>query len=113
MQSLKSRLIYGMIGGMVVLLIGFDFVIYNIISRVLYNQFDTSLESAARIISASVERKSYGIGLEININLIPEFAGNTKTAYYEFWKENGTSIKKSPSLGSEELIRFYQVFRNE
>jgi two-component system heavy metal sensor histidine kinase CusS len=107
MQSLKSRLIYGMIGGMVVLLIGFDFVIYNIISRVLYNQFDTSLESAARIISASVERKSYGIGLEININLIPEFAGNTKTAYYEFWKENGTSIKKSPSLGSEELIWFY------
>lgn len=106
MQSLKSRLMYGMIGGMVVLLIGFDFVIYNIISRALYNQFDTSLESAARLISASVEQKDHGIKLEIDINLIPEFAGNTKTAFYEFWKEDGTAIKKSPSLGSNELIWF-------
>ncbi|MDD5134855.1 MAG: ATP-binding protein [Phycisphaerae bacterium] len=106
MQSLKSRLIYGMIGGMVVLLIVFDFVIYNMISRAMYNQFDTSLESAAHIISASTERKGYGISFEIDINLIPEFAGNTKTAFYQFWKENGTSIRKSPSLDNEELIRF-------
>jgi signal transduction histidine kinase len=96
---------YGMITGMVVLLIGFDIIVYHIISHEMFNQFDASLESAAHIISASVEWSDNKLDFEIDNSLMPEFAGNKKTAYYELWADDGTVIKKSPSLGNDELIR--------
>jgi len=104
MQSLKSRLIYGMITGMTVLLIGFDLIIYHTIRHEMFDQFDASLESAAHIISASVEWSDNKLDFEIDSSLVPEFAGNKKTAYYELWADDGTVIKKSPSLGNDELI---------
>lgn len=104
MRSLKSRLMLGMIVGMTLLLICFDVVIYHSISRAMLHQFDAGLESAARIMCASIEIDNNEIDFEIDTELIPEFAGSSKTAYYEFWKSDGTVIKKSPSLGSENLI---------
>jgi two-component system, OmpR family, heavy metal sensor histidine kinase CusS len=95
---------FGMIIGMTVLLLCFDIIIYHSISRAMFNQFDAGLESAARIMSATVEMDHNEIDFEINTELIPEFAGSSKTAYYEFWKTDGTVIKKSPALGNENLI---------
>jgi hypothetical protein len=106
MRSLKSKLIYEMVGGMILLLIGFDLIIYHIINRAMFNQFDASLESAAHIISASVEGDNDKLDLEIDSALIPEFVGDTKSAYYELWEIDGTPIRKSPSLGDDELIWF-------
>ena len=108
MWSLKSRLMYGMISGMAVLLIGFDLIVYHIISHELFSQFDASLKSAANLISASVEKddEEDKFDFEFNIERMPEFAGGKKSAYYELWGNDGTVIKKSPSLGSEDIIRF-------
>lgn len=106
MRSLKSRLMYGMIGGMAVLLIGFDLIVYHAISRTLFSQFDSSLESVARIMSASVEQDNNNINFEFDVKMMPEFAGGTRAAYYEFWKDDGTPIAKSPSLGSNDLVWF-------
>lgn len=108
MQSLKSRLMYGMIGGMVLLLIGFDLIVYHVISHTLFNQFDASLESAANLLSASVEQddKDNKFDFEFNIERMPEFVGGKISAYYELWRDDGTVIRKSPSLGGDDLIRF-------
>ena len=106
MRSLKSRLMYGIIGGIILLLIGFDFIVYNVISRTLYSQFDTSLESVAGLISASVEWDNNKIDFEFDVKMTPEFAGGTTLSYYELWRDDGVAIGKSPSLGSDELVRF-------
>lgn len=109
MWSLRLRLMCGMIGGMVVLLIGFDLIVYHIISRVLFNQFDASLESAARILSASVEWDNNKLDFEFDVEMVPEFTGGTRSAYYEFWRNDGVPIKKSPSLAGDDLIWFKPV----
>lgn len=106
MKSLKARLMYGMIGGVVLLLIGFDFIVYNAISRTLYSQFDASLESVARLISASVEWKDDELDFEFDVKMTPEFTGGTTLSYYELWGDDGVAIGKSPSLGDSELFRF-------
>ncbi len=109
MRSLKSRLMYGMITGMTVLLIGFDLIVYHTISHALFKEFDTSLKSAADLISASVERnekENNKFDFEFNIERMPEFAGGRETAYYELWRDDGVAIKKSPSLGSEDIAPF-------
>jgi signal transduction histidine kinase len=111
MQSLKSRLKYGMITGMTVLLIGFDLIIYHTISHTLFRQFDASLKSAANLMSASVEQDEKGnkFDFEFNAERMPEFVGGKKPAYYELWSSDGTAIKKSPSLDSEDLVLFKPV----
>ncbi|MBU1519008.1 MAG: sensor histidine kinase N-terminal domain-containing protein [Planctomycetes bacterium] len=108
MWSLKSRLMYGMISGMAALLIGFDLVVYHAISHELFDQFDTSLKSAANLISASVEKDDGEdkFDFEFNIERMPEFAGGKKSAYYELWGDDGVVIRKSPSLGNDDIIRF-------
>jgi two-component system heavy metal sensor histidine kinase CusS len=112
MQSLKSRLMYGMISGMVLLLIGFDLIVYHTISHAMFKQFDASLESAANLMSASVEqddKEDNEIDFEFNVERIPEFVGGKKPAYYELWRDDGTVIRKSPSLGSNDLVWFKPV----
>jgi two-component system, OmpR family, heavy metal sensor histidine kinase CusS len=111
MQSLKSRLIYGMITGMAVLLIGFDLIIYHTISHALFSQFDASLKSAANLLSASVEQdnKDNKFDFEFNVERMPEFSGGKKPAYYELWSSDGAVIKKSLSLGSDDLVWFKPV----
>jgi signal transduction histidine kinase len=99
---------YGMISGIAVLLIGFDLTVYHIISRAMFKQFDASLESAAGILSASVEQddKDKKFDFEFNIERMPEFVAGKTSAYYELWRNDGTPIKKSPSLGSDDLAMF-------
>jgi signal transduction histidine kinase len=102
---------YGMICSMAVLLISSDVIIYYVISRTLLNQFDSSLESAANLLSGSVEQDSDKFDFEFNVERTTEFTGGKKPAYYELWDCNGTVIKKSSSLGSDDLIWFKPVNR--
>lgn len=99
---------YGMISGIAVLLIGFDLIVYNTISHAMFKQFDASLESAAGLLSASVEQdeKDNKFDFEFNIERMPEFVAGKRPAYYELWRNDGTPIKKSPSLGSDDLAVF-------
>jgi signal transduction histidine kinase len=111
MWSLKSRLLAGMVSGMAVLLIIFSLVIYHSIRHAFFSQFDTSLESAAQILSASVEQHGGRLGFEFDAAKLPEFAGKTKLAYYEFWRNDGVAMGKSPSLGKKDLVQFKSVSR--
>jgi len=99
---------YGMISGIAVLLIGFDLTVYHIISRAMFKQFDASLESAAGLLSASVEQDNNDnkFDFEFNIERMPEFVAGRTSAYYELWGNDGIPIKKSPSLGSDDLVMF-------
>ena len=119
MRSLKSRLMVGMIGSMIALLIGFDVLVYNVIARVIWSQFDGSLKSAAQLMCAAVEWDDDELDFEFDVQRTPEYIGDTTSAYYEFRRSDGDVMMKSPSPGGDESIGFmpddhpydYKTFR--
>ena len=105
MPSLRTRLLMGIIGGMVLLLIVFSTIIYMVIRRALINQFDASLAATARILAASVEQDDEKIELELDFEKMPEFQRTQRPAYYQLWRQDGTVAARSPSLGTEDISR--------
>ena len=112
MPSLRTRLLMGIIGGMVLLLIVFSVIIYMVIRRALIDQFDASLAATARILAASVEQDDEKIELELDFEKIeleldfekmPEFQRTQRPAYYQLWGQDGTVVARSPSLGTEDI----------
>jgi two-component system, OmpR family, heavy metal sensor histidine kinase CusS len=105
MRSLRARLLVGVIGGMALQLTLFSLLIYGVIHGALVEQFDTSLESVAQVLAASVERHTDRIDLELNEQEMPEFRNARHPTHYEFWQADGTVAAKSPLLGAQNLPR--------
>jgi len=104
MRSLRSRLLAGMIGGMLVLLLVFDIIIYTAISRGLYKQFDESLLTTAQMLSATIEHEDFAIELEFDARMT-EFQKTSRSAYFQFWDHTGRVLLRSPSLVTDELAK--------
>ena len=104
-RSLRTRLLAGIFGGMILLLTVFSLLIYGVIRSSLTKQFDTSLASVARILAASVERDANTIDLEFEVQQMPEFLNTDHPTHYQLWDANGIVKAKSPLLGTENLLR--------
>lgn len=105
MQSLRARLLAGIISGMALLLTIFSLLIYGMIRNALIEEFDASLVSVARILAASVECSEEGIDLELDAQQMPEFQNVRHPTHYQVWRTDGTSAVKSPLLGVRDLPR--------
>jgi heavy metal sensor kinase len=104
-RSLRTRLLAGIIGGMILLLTIFSLLIYVVIRSALVKQFDSSLASIAQVLAASVELDGYEIELEFEVQKMPEFLNIKHPTHYQLWDENGTVIAKSPLLETQNLLR--------
>ena len=107
MRSLRTRLLSGIIGGMILLLIVFSLLIYVVIRSALVNQFDTALASVAQILAAAVETDPNGTDVEIGVQQMPEFTNPDHPMNYQVWKLNGEVISRSPLLGAGDLPCFH------
>ncbi len=106
MRSLRTRLLTGVIGSMVLLLGILSLLLYVLIARTLINQFDASLISTAEILAGSIECDGDQIEMEVAIHQMPEFQSLGQPTYcYELWRPDGTVVEKSPSLGLRDLPR--------
>jgi len=106
MRSLRTRLLAGIIGGMVLLLTIFSLLLYVMIARALVNQFDASLASIAQILATSVERDEDQVEMDLAVQQRPELQNSGQPTYYELRRLDGTVIAKSPLLGARDLPRF-------
>ncbi len=104
MTSLRTRLILGIVGGMVLLLTVFSLIVYILIQRALVNQFDAALVSTARILASSIEIDANNIDLE-DVQQIPEFNDPKNQTYYQIWELDGAIVARSPLLGADDLPR--------
>jgi heavy metal sensor kinase len=104
-RSLRTRLLAGIMGGMILLLTMFSLLIYVAIRSALVKQFDTSLVSIAQVLAASVERDANEIELEFEVQQMPEFLNTEHPTHYQLWDANGIVKVKSPLLGTENLLR--------
>lgn len=105
MRSLRARLLVGIVGGMVLLLVVFSAVIYTAIRRALVKQFDVSLAATAQVLAAAVELEDDELDLEFDVQKMPEFQRAERSAYYQFWRHDGTVAARSPSLGTDDLLQ--------
>jgi len=104
MRSLRTRLLFGIISGMLLLLQIFSLTVYMVIHRALLNQYDALLASLARVLAASVELDENNIELEAAVQQMPEFLRTERPTYYELWRSDGIVALRSPLLGADDLV---------
>jgi signal transduction histidine kinase len=107
MRSLRTRLLAGIISGIILLLIVFSLLIYIVIRSTLVKQFDTSLASVAQVLAASVETDANGIEIEVGVEQMPEFTDPDHPMNYQIWNLDGQVISRSPLLGTSDLPCFH------
>lgn len=127
--SLRTRLLLGVVAGTAVLLGVLCVSVYAITRRHLIGQFDRSLLTTARMLSAVIEEENLNeeaegghdandaevadsqnrpptervLELDIEVGMTGEFDDLNGGAYYQFWDHDRTLTVRSPSLGSRDL----------
>jgi signal transduction histidine kinase len=104
-RSLRTRLLTGIITGMILLLTVFSLLVYGVIRSALLKQFDTSLASVARMLAASVELDNNDIDVEFEVQQLSDFQNTEHPTYYQLWEPNDTVAAKSPLLDTDDLPR--------
>jgi len=106
-SSLRTRLLAGTIGGMVLLLVCFSLTVYAVIRHALVGEFDSSLTSTAKILAAAVETEDDIIDAEFEERRMSEFNDTGQPAYYQIWELDGEVVCRSPLLGDCDLPQLY------
>jgi signal transduction histidine kinase len=127
--SLRSRLLVGVVAGITFVLCVFCLVIYTATRQTLIYNFDKSLLSTAKMLSAVIENEAYGdddneqqghqdktaiggnrkIDFQFDVRATPEFNNLYGGAYYQFRDANGITIIRSPSLANTDLNIFKAI----
>lgn len=107
MRSLRSQLLVGTAVGATIVLVASSVVLYALISRTLWSDFDASLTSKARSLAALAEQDGDKLELEFDEAHLPEFEPSDHAEYYQVWLPGGEVITRSRSLQNQglELIR--------
>jgi two-component system, OmpR family, heavy metal sensor histidine kinase CusS len=105
MTSLRTRLLAGTVGGMMLLLAVLSLIVYGTIRRALFEQFDAGLESTARLLAAVIEQDVDEVELGLEVQQMPEFRDTKHQAYFQLWGTEEIALAKSPSLRSDDLWR--------
>jgi len=126
--SLRTRLLLGVVAGTAVLLGVLCISVYAITRRYLIGEFDRSLLTTARMLSAVIEEENFkeeaegdhdaeaadsqnrpsterALELDIEVGMTGEFNNFNGGAYYQFWDHDRSLTVRSPSLGQRDLPR--------
>lgn len=110
MKSLRAQLLLGMTLGMTVVLLVCGALLYALISRTLWAEFDEALAAKARSLAALTEQDEEGLDFEPAETLLPEFAALQRAEYYQVWRPDGTVLARSPSLQDRNLDRLASAY---
>jgi len=105
MTSLRTRLLAGTTGGMLLLLAVLSLIVYGTIRRALFEQFDAGLEATAHLFAASIEQDTNEVELGLDLEQMPEFRDTKHETYYQLWGADEIVVGKSSSLNSTMLWR--------
>ncbi len=105
MRTLSGRLLAGTAVGTALVLVLSSVVLYALMRRSLWAEFDESLCSKARVLAAMVEQDRDELELEFDERSLPEFRPSQHAEYYEVWLPDGRVFARSPSLGKADLER--------
>jgi signal transduction histidine kinase len=109
MGSLRTRLLIGTVGSMLLLLTVFSLIVYATIRSALWKQFDARLESTAHLFAAAIEQDANEIELGLSTQQLPELWDTDHATYYQLWRDDETVVAKSPLLHSDHLLRIAEA----
>jgi len=112
MRSLRGRLLAGMVISAAVLLTGFGGLVYALVQRSLYAEFDAALVTTAHALAAAAEWDDEEFEIDLHAERVPEFQREDRPAYFQFWSENGKVLMRSPSLADRDLSRLDGTMAN-
>jgi len=106
LQSLRARLLLGVVAGMVVLQVASSLAVYSLAQRALIRRFDQAITSTARALAAQVKYdKAKGLHVDLDTLPMPEFQRPRGPDYFQVWGPDGTVVARSQTLGGDDLAR--------
>ena len=104
MQSLRSRILVGMMVAITFLLGSYGVVVYEAARRAMLAEFDTALLAQASMLISGVEmdfkRDGIEIEIEIDISRVPGLSEKTGGTCFQLWLDNGKVVTRSPLLAT-------------
>ena len=106
MYSIRNKLTFRIIVGMVIVLSMTIVFLYYLIAREAQTVFDTALLDKAHAMIALTELDAEdGLEFDFTEGMMPEFESESNAQYYQVWEHGIDLMVKSPSLGEEYLPR--------
>jgi signal transduction histidine kinase len=106
MYSIRNRLNYTIVIGMVVVLLLAAVFLYARVSAQVEKVFDTSLLDKAQAMISLTELDDEGLEFDFaEEGVMLEFAGGDQPQYYQLWDEDGNVLSRSPLLEDANLPR--------
>jgi len=103
MNSLRARLLVGMIGSFALLLAVFGLVLDRVIEFTLVREFDFYLQTLAETLAAAAEAD----GKHVTVKLVPEsllgLAHVEGELFSQYWTADGAVLARSQNLGGRDL----------
>lgn len=104
LQSLRARLLLGVVAGMVLLLVASSVAIYVLQRRALMRRFDQAITSTARALVPLLRWDDrLGVHMDPAARPLPEFQRSKGPDYFQIWRADGTVAARSPTLGNGDL----------
>ena len=106
MYSIRDRLSYSIIAGMIVVLAAAAVFLHLRIAGEVQAVFDNALLDKARAMISLTELDDEGVEFDFaEEDVMPEFDGETDPQYYQLWDHRLQPLLKSPSLAAGMLPR--------
>lgn len=102
-QSLRARLVLGLVLGTVLLQVAASTAVCWLQRQALYNRFDQAILSTARALVPNIKYDKKGVHLDFEKLAIPEFQRGKGPDYFQIWRDDGTVVARSLTLGGGDL----------
>jgi signal transduction histidine kinase len=79
--------------------------VYASTRAALLEQFDATLRAKAMAIAVATQQEDGRITLEVPERFMHEFEGRSGVDLFQMWRQDGTTFRRSPSLGGSDLPR--------
>ena len=103
MRSLRSQLLLGTATGTTLVLLASSALLYALISRALWSEYDASLATKLRSLAVMVEQEGGQLELDFHEARLPEFERADRPEFYQAWLSGGEVLARSRSLGNRDL----------
>jgi two-component system sensor histidine kinase QseC len=104
-RSIHHQLYWRLLIGILAISVGAGLLLYVYVRGEFLEQFDNFLALEGRSLAGLIKWNPQGqIELDFTDEVMPEFARRRHAEYYEVWSPGGTVLRRSPSLGSHDLL---------
>ena len=103
MNSIRRRLTLGLLIGFCLLWAAGGTVLYLTIRAGLMAEFDGALKATAEGLAALTRQEKGSVEVEFTGEFMPGFERKRWPDYFQLWRPDGTTVKRSPSLKDGDL----------